>query len=67
MITWDEKKRKQVIKDHGVDLAKVGDIFDDPFAIHEADQGHGNFEERWLTIGNVRIRIACGHLHFPRR
>ncbi len=50
MITWNEKKRRQVIKDHRVDFKKIGDVFDDPFAIYSEDHGHGHSEERWLII-----------------
>ena len=39
-----------MIKDHGVDFKKVGDIFDDPFAIYIEDFGHDESEERWLII-----------------
>ena len=48
MITWDEKKRRQVIKDHGIDFDKIADIFADPFAIDAADQEQAELEERWL-------------------
>lgn len=34
MITWDEKKRRKVIKDHGVDFVKIEDVLDDPNAIY---------------------------------
>ena len=53
MITWDERKRRKVIRDHAVDFGKAGDIFDDPFAIDLADDIHGNLEERWSRIGNT--------------
>ena len=32
MIIWDERKRRKVLKDHGVDIAKIEDMLDDPFA-----------------------------------
>ncbi len=51
MITWDEKKRRQVIKDHGIDFKKIEDVLDDPFALYIADFQHGGSEERWLIIG----------------
>jgi len=50
MVTWDEKKRKQVIRDHGVDFARIADVFQDPFAIIERDLAHSDAEERWLAI-----------------
>lgn len=50
MITWDESKRKKVIKDHGIDFKKIEDIFDDPFAIQFDDPEHSASEERWIII-----------------
>ncbi|HQU92915.1 MAG TPA: BrnT family toxin [Pyrinomonadaceae bacterium] len=52
-VTWDEKKRKQVIKDHGVDLAKIEDILDDPYAIDFGDAGHSTEEERRILVGKT--------------
>lgn len=49
MITWDENKRRQVIKDHGVDFARIKDVFEDHFAIYEADRERDS-EVRWLVI-----------------
>ena len=51
MITWDEFKRRRVIKKHGVDLAKVGDVFSDPFAIDFEDFDHSSTEHRRIIIG----------------
>lgn len=53
MITWDEKKRKQVIKDHGIDLKRISDIFDDPFAIDFEDTDHSFDESRRVIIGRT--------------
>lgn len=41
MITWDEKKRQRVIKDHGVDFAKIEDAFRDPSARRTEHTGAG--------------------------
>lgn len=48
-ITWDEKKRKQVLKDHRIDFAKIADVFEDPFSIVDEDLRH-TIEQRWITI-----------------
>ncbi len=50
MITWDESKRKKVIKYHGIDFKRIEEIFDDPFAIHHHDREHSASEERWMMI-----------------
>lgn len=52
MITWDESKRRKVLKDHGVDLAKIADVFIDPHAIEFEDFAHStNDETRFDFIG----------------
>ena len=51
MITWDEKKRIQVIKDHGVDLARLSEVMEAPFAIFADDTMHSQHERRMMVIG----------------
>ncbi len=52
MITWDETKRKKVIKDHGIDFARIKDVFNDPFAVHLEDFQHSTeMELRFNIIG----------------
>jgi uncharacterized DUF497 family protein len=53
MITWDEKKCKKVIKNHGIDFAKIEDIFDDPFAIQQDIREHSASEERLMIIAKT--------------
>ena len=67
MITWDERKHKKVLKDHGVDIAKIEDILDDPFAIDFEDDKHSLDENRRIIIGKtagyglvMMVYVACG-------
>ena len=53
MITWDETKRKKVIKDHGIDFRRIEDVFDDPFAIQNRDRNHSDSEERFTIIAKT--------------
>ena len=53
MFVWDEKKRKNVLKDHNVDFALIDDIFDDPFAIYNDDLGHSEIELRYTVVGKT--------------
>jgi uncharacterized DUF497 family protein len=63
-VTWDEKKRKQVIKDHGVDLARIEDVLDDPFAIDFSDADHSAEEERRIIFWeNQGLWINCRSLY----
>jgi len=50
MFSWDEKKRKQVIKDHGVDLSKIDDAFFDPGAVEFEDFAHSTDDETRLNL-----------------
>jgi len=50
MFVWEESKRGQVIKEHKVDFAKIGDIFDDPFAIYIEDYEHSTEIETRFNI-----------------
>jgi len=45
MFDWDEPKRRQVIKDHGVDFERITDIFNDPFASYFDDHEHSDDSE----------------------
>lgn len=53
MITWEEKKRRMVIKNHGIDFEKIEDVFDDPYAIHYEDIEHDESEERRVIIAKT--------------
>jgi len=55
MITWGESKRRQVLKDHGVDIAKIEDILDDPFAFDYEDSEHSHTENRRVIVGKTAV------------
>lgn len=52
MITWDETKRERVIKDHGIDLDEIKDVFDDAYGLYLEDFEHSTESEaRFNVIG----------------
>lgn len=53
MITWDEQKRKKVLRDHSVDIAKIEDILDDPFAFDYQDDKPSDNEDRRVIVGKT--------------
>jgi uncharacterized DUF497 family protein len=57
-ISWDESKREKVIKDHGIDLQRVVDVFDDPFGVYIEDPGHSTDEETRFNI--IGLSAAYG-------
>jgi uncharacterized DUF497 family protein len=50
---WDPDKAQANALKHGVDFLTASKVFDDPFALVEADLSNAA-EERWRTIGLVR-------------
>lgn len=54
MFVWDKSKRQQVIKEHGVDFAKIEDIFEDVFSIDLEDYEHSTEDEqRFIVIAKT--------------
>ena len=50
MITWDERKRKRVIRDHRVDFALLDDVFEDPNGLYLEDDEHSSEDEERLKV-----------------
>jgi uncharacterized DUF497 family protein len=54
IFTWDEKKNKDNIKNHGMDFEFASRIFLDPKRLEKFDIEHSTLdEERWNLIGSV--------------
>jgi len=57
MITWDEKKRIENLRKHGIDLAECEPIFDGPMLSKDDDrQSYG--ELRIRTYGLLHSRVV---------
>ena len=50
MNTWDERKRRVNLKDHGIDFADLEEFFDDDLLTRE-DTRYAYGEARYQTIG----------------
>jgi uncharacterized protein len=49
---WDPIKSEQVLRDHGIDFARIEDVFSDPFAVEYIDEEHSTHDEiRFSIIG----------------
>ena len=57
IITWDRAKRKKNLKDHGIDLAEVGSIFDAPMITVE-DEREKYGEQRLQSLAWFRERVV---------
>ena len=64
MIVWDETKRKQNLRNHDIDLADVGCVFDAPMVTVE-DKRKIYGEPRLQSLGWFRDRIIF--LGWPER
>jgi uncharacterized DUF497 family protein len=54
-FSWDEAKRERVLIEHKVDFARIGDVFEDPFAVEDLDELHSTADEvRFTIIGLTR-------------
>jgi len=57
MVSWDETKRKKNLKDHGIDLAEIGCVFDAPMVtVEDERQPYG--EQRLQSLGWFRDRVV---------
>ena len=54
---WDPVKARQNLKEHRVSFGRAATVFVDPKALSEADQEHGDDEERWVTLGLDRTGV----------
>lgn len=54
---WDEQKRQENLRKHGVDFANVKDVFDAPL-LTRLDACYDYGEDRWIGIGLTQGRIV---------
>lgn len=57
MIIWDETKREKSLKDHGIDLAEVGCVFD-ALMVTVEDERERYGEQRLQSLGWFRDRVV---------
>ena len=56
MITWDEPKRRENIKKHGLDLAALETVFDQPMiSVEDARQSYGELRLQSLGMWQGRV------------
>ncbi len=51
---WDTKKARTNLRKHGVSFRHATSVLRDPLALTIFDDGHGETEERWVSIGHSR-------------
>ena len=56
MITWDEPKRRENIKKHGLDLADLESVFDQPMiSVEDSRQSYGELRVQSLGMWQGRV------------
>ena len=61
-FTWDPKKAKRVFADHGVDFARITDIFEDSLSLDLIDKKHSSPDENRFIIVGVTAKYGLIHL-----
>jgi len=66
-FTWDQRKRKANLRDHGFDFADARRVFEGPTATYEDDRfAYG--EQRFVTLGLLNgIAVSIVHLESRER
>ena len=58
IFEWDARKAGSNKNKHGVSFEEAKSLFFDPFLITFPDEGHSDFEERYISIGySIRGRV----------
>ena len=63
---WDENKNLKNIKNHGISFEEAAFVFSDKEAISLFDDDHSDYEERWITIGTIKIHGIIIVVHTER-
>ncbi len=50
---WDDEKEQINIKKHGIDFETASRVFKDENRLELYDEGHSEFEDRYITIGVI--------------
>ena len=66
-FTWDERKRKTNLRDHGFDFADAKRVFEGPTVTYEDDRfSYG--EQRFVTLGFLNgVAVSIVHTEIPER
>ena len=50
---YDEKKSRTNLLKHSVDFETAMLVFDDPYSLTQHDAHHSEYEERYITLGEI--------------
>lgn len=55
---WDERKNRANQRKHGVSFEEATEVFGDPLHLSWLDERFSVFEERWVTVGQIRTGLT---------
>lgn len=63
---WDERKNRANKRKHGVSFEEATEVFGDPLHLSWLDERFSVFEERWVTVGQLRtgLTLTVANLFF---
>lgn len=53
LFEWDDDKEKINIAKHGIDFSTAAHVFQDENRIEFFDEAHSEYEDRYITIGQI--------------
>ena len=53
LFEWDDNKEKINIAKHGIDFSTAAHVFQDENRIEFFDEAHSEYEDRYITIGQI--------------
>lgn len=63
-FTWDEEKAAAVREEHRVDLARLIDVFSDPYAVEFVDEAHSTPDETRFAVIGLTAQYGLVYLVF---
>jgi hypothetical protein len=54
LFEWDPRKNAINQFKHGISFEEAREVFDDPLHLSFVDHRFSYFEERWITVGQIR-------------
>ena len=66
---WDERKNRANKRKHGVSFEEATEVFGDPLHLSWLDERFSVFEERWVTVGQIRtgLTLTVANLFFDEQ
>ncbi len=63
---WDANKNITNLEKHGISFEDAQEVFLDPLHLSILDQRYNDFDERWITVGQIiaSMIVVVAHLYY---